>query len=148
MMFFLHFGTFFGKLRLRLPFGGLSNTYTRARKIKLTERTIEQAVAVLIYAVALLIIAGIMYFVSGNSKPEVEDLLEPRRVAAEEKLNLCLGLKPTKNELSANPSDFYYDFKKIGCPEFLLYLDTCDTDCRKTAIRNIKRSFYSVNNKE
>ena len=121
--------------------------YIRFRKIKLKSGSIERAIALLIYAVALAIIAGLMFLLSGNGrKSEEEDLLEPRRVAAEAKLNHCLDMKPTKEELYSNQSDFYYDFKKIGCPEFLLYLDNCDKECRKKAIRIIKRSFLSTAN--
>lgn len=136
----------FWKIALALAAcAAIKHIYNHCRKIKIKSGSIERATALLIYAVALAIIAGLMFVLSGKKeKPEVEDLLEPRRVAAEAKLNLCLDMKPTKDELERNPLDFYYDFKKIACPEFLLYLDTCDKECQKKAIRIIKRSFLST----
>lgn len=143
----LSFLDVFWKVALALALlAALRKIYAYRRKI--TKDQIKEGLRLLFYCLVCVLI----YWTAVTfGKPPVErrDLLESRYVAAQNKFSLCWSERPEIEE--RNKSDmlsYIADFKRLGCPEFLLYLDDCDELCKEKAVRIIRRSFVMDNAEE
>lgn len=105
----------------------------------------EMLLSFFIYFVFLGVVAAGIYIINKDKpSPEMRDLLEPRNIAAEKKFDVCWEHKPdAEDRLSREFIAFQEDYKKLGCPEFMLYLDDCDADCRRKSVGIIRRSFFA-----
>lgn len=140
----LAFGDVFWKVAaLLVVFEGLRYLY-RNRKRFFNKKIKDMLLSFAIYFVFLgVVVAGIYIISKDRPRPETRDLLEPRNIAAEKKFDVCWEHKPdAEDRASREFITFQEDYKRLGCPEFMLYLDECDAECRHKSVGIIRRSFF------
>lgn len=108
----------------------------------------KYGIAILFYVV-IIIGCVVLGLYARSDKEEPVDLLDPRSIAAETKFETCWYHRPDpEDRKSLDMLDYINRFKRMDCPEFLLYLDTCDAECKRFSIRKIRRNFFKSKDTE
>ena len=104
----------------------------------------DMLISFVIYFVFLAAVVAVLCYINKGTPESKRDLLEPRNLAAEKKFDVCWEHRPdAEDRKSREFLSFQEDYKRLGCPEFMLYLDECDADCRSKAVSIIRRSFFA-----
>ncbi|MBO6305448.1 MAG: hypothetical protein J6M62_10295 [Selenomonadaceae bacterium] len=137
----LAFWDVFWKVALALAvFEGARYIY----KHKLKGNVKDMLISFTIYFAFLAAVAAFLCFINKGAPDNKRDLLEPRNLAAEKKFDVCWEHRPDAEDRESREFiSFQADYKRLGCPEFMLYLDECEADCHQKAVAIIRRSFYS-----